>query len=101
MLEVCKNRKEDCLYSTLTPAEAINKDQHKVKNHVINLVNLGLWLWWIFFVQNSWLTNGVNALIPAGTIAKDSHYFKSPALRNQGLNLRRVWFQTLLAEVVQ
>ena len=48
-----------------------------------------------------WPTKGVYVLFPAGTIVGDSHYRKSPTRREQGLSLRRIWFQTLLNEVVQ
>ena len=53
------------------------------------------------FLLNGWPTKGVYALFPAGAIARDSHHGKSPIRRDQGLNLRRIWVQTLSNEDVQ
>ena len=41
------------------------------------------------------------ALFLVGTIARDPYHLKSPIRREQDLNLRRTWVQTLLIEVVQ
>ena len=52
------------------------------------------------FLRNGWPTKGIYALFPAGTIVRDSHHRKSSTRRQYGLNLRRIWVQTLLNEVV-
>ena len=52
-------------------------------------------------LQNGWPTKGVSALFSAGTIVRDSRHRNSPKRREQGLNLRRIWVQTLLTEAVQ
>ena len=43
------------------------------------------------FLRNDWPMKGVYALFLAGTIARDSHYRKTPTCREQDLNLRRIW----------
>ena len=43
-------------------------------------------------------TKGIYALFTAGTIVRDSYPRKSPTRREQSLNLRRIWVQTLLDE---
>ena len=53
-----------------------------------------------FFLRNGWPAKGVYALFPAGTIARGSDNRKSPTRREQDMNLRRIWLQTLLNEVV-
>ena len=53
------------------------------------------------FLRNDWPMKDVYALFLAGTIARDSHYRKTPTCREQDLNLRRIWVQTLLNENVQ
>ena len=53
------------------------------------------------FLLYGWLTKGGYALFSAGAIVKDSHHHKSPTRREQGLNLLRIWVQTLFNEVVQ
>ena len=52
------------------------------------------WWWWIVFVEL--LTEERHlALLPAGTVFKDSHHCKYPTRCEPGLNLRRIWVQTL------
>ena len=53
------------------------------------------------FLRDGWPTKGVYALFPAWTIATDSHHRKSPTRHKQGLNLRRIWVQILMNEVLQ
>ena len=53
------------------------------------------------FLRNDWPMKGVYALFLAGTIVRDSRHRKTPTCREQDLNLRRIWVQTLLNENVQ
>ena len=49
-----------------------------------------------------WLTDERHlALFPAGVMIRDAHHPESPTRHDQGLNLRRIWVQALLNEVVQ
>ena len=50
------------------------------------------------FLRNDWPMKGVYALFLAGTIVRDSRHRKTPTCREQDLNLRRSWVQTLLNE---
>ena len=43
------------------------------------------------FLQNGWSTKGVYALFPSGTMVRNSHHGKSPILRLEDWNLRRIW----------
>ena len=40
-------------------------------------------------------------LFPAGIIVRNPHHRESPTLREQDLNLLRIWVQALLNKVVQ
>ena len=53
------------------------------------------------FLWNGWPTKGVYTLFPAGAIVRDSDHRKSSTHCEQGLNLRRIWVQALLNEVVK
>ena len=53
------------------------------------------------FLWYGWPTKGVYTFFPAATIVRDSLHRKSPTRREQGLNMRRIWVQTLLNEAVQ
>ena len=53
------------------------------------------------FLWYGWPMKGIYALFPAETIVRDSHHRKSSTHRKQDLNLRKIWVQTLLSEVVQ
>ena len=60
------------------------------------------WWWWWSIVFVVWLTDERRlALFPAATIVRDPHHCKYPTRREQDLNLRRTWVQSLLKEVVQ
>ena len=54
-----------------------------------------------YFLRNGWPTKDVYILFLPGTIAKDFDHHKSLTRHEQGLNLRRIWIQTLLNEIVQ
>ena len=48
----------------------------------------------LYYRENAFVelltTKIIYALFPVGTIFSDSHHFKSPTRREQGLNLRRI-----------
>ena len=46
------------------------------------------------FLRNGWATKGVYALFQCGIIVKNSHHSKSLTRHEQGLDVRKTWFQT-------
>ena len=61
---------------------------------VVSKAAWGWWWWWWWIVFVVWLTDERRlALFSAGTIVRDPHHRESPTRREQGLSLRRTWFQ--------